>query len=671
MQKTIITILLIKTTISSQNGEIDTIEQLLFFIILSILIGLLLLGIKHITTIPYTPMLLLTGIIIGIFSKNLGLIGLSMQHVVKLSSHTLLFVFIPPLIFESAFNIDVFIFLRSFWQILLLALPGVAMLSVMIAVIMKYILLYENLGWGESLTIGAIIAATDPVAVVSLLKEIGTSIKFNILLEGESLLNDGTAVVFFWVFMDMVDKGSFDLVSFVIRFFRLSAGGPILGLIIAIIFYQIMKNLLHSHVIFVILSIVVCYFTFFLSESDFLGIKVSGILALVVLGLYMGAKLKGRVVGNLEESMHVIWHFFAYILETILFLITGGYLGNFFASSEVSLRLNKNDIWKIIIFQILLFFSRGFILVVLSPLINKVGYKKLNWKDILIMTYGGLRGAIGLSLALFVATSHLKDKKSIEIMENFKNFQILCVFYVSITIAFTVLFNGLTIKYLIKGISFVKKGLMYEKMKIMMKQKLVMKSMNKLEEIKLHTFLNKTNWDKVERIMDFNKEIKNITNRIFILQDQELKDNHHRLDRIIDSLEVLLEKKIKKYKKKNKKKLKAKFDVKNDILSKKRISGFKKKKRISLKSNSKFDIEISKESKIDEIIQITQGEQKKTHLVKEVPNLIKSKMITRNTSQNSQNSENKISFQNKIFLTKKKNFSQKKKTSKKIFLHQF
>jgi len=89
-------------------------------------------------------------------------------------------------------------------------------------------------------------------------------------------------------------------------------------------------------------------------------------------------------------------------------------------------------------------------MVILWPIMNLSGSNKLKWKDILIMTYAGLRGAIGLSLALFVAASEIKDT------EDFKDFQILTICYVSATIAVTVLLNGLTIKYLIIGIGFVK-----------------------------------------------------------------------------------------------------------------------------------------------------------------------------------------------------------------------
>lgn len=98
-------------------------------------------------------------------------------------------------------------------------------------------------------------------------------------------------------------------------------------------------------------------------------------MALVVLGNYFGSKLKGRITGELLEATHVIWYFLAYILETLLFLITGGYLGNFFRSTEVALRLHSSDIWKIFIFQFLLFLCRGLILLILWPLLNFIGNK--------------------------------------------------------------------------------------------------------------------------------------------------------------------------------------------------------------------------------------------------------------------------------------------------------
>ena len=102
---------------------------------------------------------------------------------------------------------------------------------------------------------GAILAATDPVAVVALLKELGTPMKFNILLEGESLLNDGTATVFFFVFFNMVEVGSFKVNNFLEKFFRLTFGGPAVGLLIGVLAYPLLKRLMTTHYIFVVCTI--------------------------------------------------------------------------------------------------------------------------------------------------------------------------------------------------------------------------------------------------------------------------------------------------------------------------------------------------------------------------------------------------------------------------------
>jgi NhaP-type Na+/H+ or K+/H+ antiporter len=103
--------------------------------------------------------------------------------------------------------------------------------SVILAYALKYLFGYSDLSLAECLVIGSVISTTDPVAVVALLKELGTSIKFNTLLEGESLLNDGTAFVFFLVCLDVVRNGVFEFWPSVIKFFRLSFGGPLFGIL--------------------------------------------------------------------------------------------------------------------------------------------------------------------------------------------------------------------------------------------------------------------------------------------------------------------------------------------------------------------------------------------------------------------------------------------------------
>jgi NhaP-type Na+/H+ or K+/H+ antiporter len=105
------------------------------------------------------------------------------------------------LIFESGFNCDWYIFRRSLVNIVVLAGPGVLLGAVLLGTALKLAYSDLDMNWPEAFTLGSVLSATDPVAVVALLKELGASVRFNTLVEGESLLNDGTAMVFYLVFI--------------------------------------------------------------------------------------------------------------------------------------------------------------------------------------------------------------------------------------------------------------------------------------------------------------------------------------------------------------------------------------------------------------------------------------------------------------------------------------
>lgn len=453
------------------------------------------------------------------------------------------------------------------------------MLCIAIAVFLRYLLGYGQLSWAESLTVGSIIAATDPVAVVALLKELGTSIKFNTLLEGESLFNDGTATVFFWVFLEFIKTGVFSWMDFFEKFFRLSFGGAAFGLLLGVLGYQVLKLVAHNSKIFVVLNIAFCYFVFFVSESSFFKIHVSGILALVVYGVYLGEKLRGRLIGITEETNHVIWNFLNYILETLLFLITGGYLGHYFRNEQTLLALDVHDIWKLVVFNLLIILARGIILLIHFPLFNLIGPDKLTLKDILVMTYAGLRGAIGLSLALIIATSTIKDT------QEYENFKILCVYYVSGTIAFTVLINGLTIKYLMKAINFVEETPLQYKMKVIVTEKLLKKAIVTIEELKSRKWLKKANWCDVKEILKMENTMKTVTKKALVFECKNIKNRRKKLDTIIQGLTNLIEKKTKENGQNDNMKLKIKIQKKLDDWQLNPINNKQKGKNLKNKIN--------------------------------------------------------------------------------------
>ena len=153
--------------------------------------------------VPYTVIVLVIGIILGILGDHLDRLGDAAQLVQRIDPHFLLAAFIPGLIFESAFNTNFHIVNHEFSQALLLAGPGVLINTALTATFVHYAIPY-GWDWSQCVMFGSIASATDPVAVVALLAELGASKRLATLVEGESLLNDGTAFVLYMISLQFV-----------------------------------------------------------------------------------------------------------------------------------------------------------------------------------------------------------------------------------------------------------------------------------------------------------------------------------------------------------------------------------------------------------------------------------------------------------------------------------
>jgi len=122
---------------------------------------------------------------------------------------------------------------------------------------------------------------------------LGATVRFNTLVEGESLLNDGTAMVFFMLFMDMVKGNDSTVFGVVANFVRVSFGGPLLGIFVGAILSYWLKKIIRDSVLLVNITFVGAYLCFYIAE--FTVVKVSGILSIVTLGLYMSAVGKRKI----------------------------------------------------------------------------------------------------------------------------------------------------------------------------------------------------------------------------------------------------------------------------------------------------------------------------------------------------------------------------------------
>lgn len=191
---------------------------------------------------------------------------------------------------------------------------------------------YNNISFLGCVLFGAIISATDPVAVVALLKELGVSKKISTLIEGESLLNDGTALVLFLVLIKFVEGENLSAGEVIGQFCKMSLLGPLLGLAFGMVMAFILRRIHNQPVMEANLTVVMPYICFYTAEHH--SVHVSGILALVAMGLYMTNRGRTRISTESEEAIHAIWSYIGFCAETLIFLLTGIILGAEFVSEK-------------------------------------------------------------------------------------------------------------------------------------------------------------------------------------------------------------------------------------------------------------------------------------------------------------------------------------------------
>lgn len=330
----------------------------------------------------------------------LGALGDSVDTWVNIDPGFLLFFFIPALVYASAHSVDVHIFRESFVNVVALAVPGVLMATYLMFAFF-YFVYGDNPRYGWSfdacMCFGSILAATDPVAVVALLHDLGAPHKLSIAIEGESLLNDGTALVLFSIFSDALLSIERSIGDQFLFFFRLSLGGIGAGIVVGIISifcFQMMSNWVQE----TSWTIGAAYLTFFLCENS--SVHFSGVLGVVFLGITVSLYGRTRIENvTFLENFWTMWNFIA---NTLIFSITGAIVAeNIFFEDYVQLE-DWGTLFVVYGAQMVI---RFLVLAVLSPVLywsgKRNGYE-LDHKELTLIWWSGLRGAVGLILALEV-----------------------------------------------------------------------------------------------------------------------------------------------------------------------------------------------------------------------------------------------------------------------------
>ena len=367
----------------------------LIFVVGSLLLGALVKSFFQNSKLPYTVILLLIGIVIAIFERGSwagdGLFSHMIQQVGDIDPHLILFLFLPILIFESAYSMEAHLFFRIAPQIILLAVLGLIISMVLTAFAVSWIFSWTI---GVALLFGALISATDPVAVVALLKEKSSRKRLETLVEGESLLNDGTAIVFFSLFYGFAlgTTTEVDSLAVVGDFFKIVLAGSLIGIIVAWLVLWVIGRLFNQPLMEITLSVVAAYIAFIISES----LHVSGVVSLVSLALMFSTFGRTKISPEVTHFLHQFWEMMAYMANTLIFLIVGIVI-------VLHLNINDSSMWiKLGALYIILTVIRTSSVLFLMPVLKRIGVG-ITREKATILIWGGLRGAVSLSMALSLA----------------------------------------------------------------------------------------------------------------------------------------------------------------------------------------------------------------------------------------------------------------------------
>jgi CPA1 family monovalent cation:H+ antiporter len=392
-------------------------------IVMLLLLAAAILALTKRLRLPYSVILVLVGIGLATITAQSG-DTLPILKQLAISPDLILYVFLPTLIFESSLNLDIRQLRQNIAPIATLAIPGLLLSTTLIGYIVHWLTPIPLL---PALLLGAILSATDPVAVMALFKQLGAPQRLGVLVEGESLFNDATSIVLARILIGVIAAGTLDsstLSNGLLDFFILFFGGLLTGILLGGLTASLLGLVESDSFIEITLTTVLAYASFLLAE-ELLG--VSGVMATVGAGLTLGGWGRSKISPSVRIYLEHFWEQMAFIANALIFLMLG-------LKVDHHALWNSLDLLPWVIIAMLL--ARAAIIYTLMPLVGRLpGSKPVGAAYQGLMFWGGLRGAIAVAIVL--SLPHF------EYAETF-------VALVMGAVLFTLLVQGLTIEPLMK-----------------------------------------------------------------------------------------------------------------------------------------------------------------------------------------------------------------------------
>lgn len=371
---------------------------------------------------PFTVALVIAG---------LGLAFVDALPDIELSKDLILGVLVPPLIFEATMHLPWRRLRADLASILTLAIGGTVIGTLLVGALIRP---FVDVPWPAALAFGALISATDPVAVIALFRSLGVSKRLTTLVEGESLFNDGAAIVVFGLAVAAGGGASFSLSGAVVEFLKVSLGGLAVGLVLGYLVSTVLLKHLDDHLLETTITLALAFGSYLAAEQ----IHVSGILAVVAAGILVGDIGLQNTSPTTKLSLLGFWELLSFVVNAFVFLLIG---------LRTDIGLMADNIAPILVAVVTILLVRALIVYGTSFAQNKVSatkYLPLNVQH--TMYWGGLRGAVSLALALTLPFSFESEVAEVLLMMTFG------------VVLFTLLVQGTTIKRLLVAVGLAGKS---------------------------------------------------------------------------------------------------------------------------------------------------------------------------------------------------------------------